>query len=126
VTDLRRVRRGLIKRREQLEQLRGPVDLPADVQGDYGDRAVAGILHEDSITTRERILAQLEAVDLALERLAEGSWGRCADCGEPIAPKRLQAHPIVETCLRCQERRELEGDRLRGRPLPYPADSEGC
>jgi RNA polymerase-binding transcription factor DksA len=43
----------------------------------------------------------------ALERIEEGSYGRCVDCGKPIAPARLRAVPGAIRCTPCQE----EADR---------------
>ena len=57
----------------------------------------------------EALLAEARAgmrqVGLAKLRLAEGSYGECLRCGEPIEPARLQALPAAEFCLRCAERR---------------------
>lgn len=47
----------------------------------------------------------LEALDRAIRRLAEGTYGRCVVCGEPIPEARLEALPAVETCLACSGRR---------------------
>ncbi len=46
---------------------------------------------------------ELRRVNAALQRLANGSYGLCADCGVAIAPARLQASPEAERCLPCQE-----------------------
>lgn len=48
---------------------------------------------------RERILA-------AQQRLDEGTYGICVDCGRRINEERLEARPQVERCLPCQERAE--------------------
>jgi RNA polymerase-binding protein DksA len=45
-----------------------------------------------------RRLAEVEA---AIVRLADGSYGRCAICGEPIGAARLSARPTASTCIRC-------------------------
>jgi RNA polymerase-binding transcription factor len=45
-------------------------------------------------------------IDRALDRLAEGSYGACDDCGEDIAESRLRAMPFAERCRRCEELRE--------------------
>lgn len=50
--------------------------------------------------------AGLRQVGLARQRLAEGSYGLCLSCGEPIEPARLQALPAAECCLACTERSE--------------------
>ena len=47
----------------------------------------------------------LEAVERAAQRLAEGTYGRCLRCGGPIPVERLEALPAAETCLACASRR---------------------
>ncbi|GAB2827442.1 TraR/DksA family transcriptional regulator [Streptomyces daliensis] len=44
---------------------------------------------------------KLAALDLALERLERGDYGRCEGCGEPIPAERLEARPTARTCVRC-------------------------
>ncbi|GAA2540385.1 TraR/DksA family transcriptional regulator [Pseudonocardia hydrocarbonoxydans] len=48
---------------------------------------------------------EIEALDRAAARLAAGTYGRCAVCGGPIAPERLDALPATETCIACASRR---------------------
>ncbi|MDD9205905.1 TraR/DksA C4-type zinc finger protein [Georgenia sp. 10Sc9-8] len=50
-----------------------------------------------TVRTQER----LTAVEHALARLAAGTYGRCARCGEQIAPARLSVRPTATTCVRC-------------------------
>jgi len=45
---------------------------------------------------------ELENIDRALRRMAEGSYGVCNDCGEPIAETRMRALPFAELCVKCQ------------------------
>ena len=47
---------------------------------------------------RQQRIRRLEA---ALERIAEGDYGWCVSCGEPIGSGRLEADPAVPTCIRC-------------------------
>ena len=44
---------------------------------------------------------QVAAVDDALRRLAEGRYGVCERCGQPIGAERLAARPAAVTCMRC-------------------------
>ena len=44
---------------------------------------------------------QVEAVDAALGRLADGRYGVCDRCGQPIGAERLAARPAAATCVRC-------------------------
>ena len=46
---------------------------------------------------------ELRRVTAALQRLANGTYGLCADCGIAIAPARLKAAPEAERCINCQE-----------------------
>ncbi|GAA2326231.1 hypothetical protein GCM10010431_55540 [Streptomyces kunmingensis] len=48
-----------------------------------------------------RASEHLEELDRALERLERGEYGQCADCGETIAPERLEIRPATTTCIRC-------------------------
>ena len=44
---------------------------------------------------------QVAAFDAALERLAEGRYGGCDQCGRPIGKDRLAARPAAGTCIEC-------------------------
>jgi sigma-B regulation protein RsbU (phosphoserine phosphatase) len=83
------------------------------------------VLREELIDRRRRLepfarggaapeLASLLAeVDAALERVDDGSYGRCEGCREGIEPDRLRADPLVRLCLDCLspgQRRALEYD----------------
>lgn len=43
----------------------------------------------------------LRDIDLALERVRDGTYGLCAHCGKPIAPERLAARPSAAMCIDC-------------------------
>jgi RNA polymerase-binding transcription factor DksA len=43
----------------------------------------------------------LAELDEALDRLRQGSYGRCERCGRPIAAERLAARPAARTCITC-------------------------
>jgi DnaK suppressor protein len=47
---------------------------------------------------------RLAEIDVAQERLAQGSYGLCETCGRPIAPARLEARPVARTCIDCAAR----------------------
>ncbi len=46
--------------------------------------------------------AELGALQGALRRLEDGSYGDCVACGEGIAPARLQAVPVALRCVSCE------------------------
>lgn len=49
---------------------------------------------------------ELMALDAAIRRIEQGSFGLCLDCGEHIGASRLQATPEVARCLTCQSKLE--------------------
>jgi DnaK suppressor protein len=51
----------------------------------------------------ERLLSEIDA---ALERLAEGTYGRCIRCGNPIDDQRLEALPHATKCIECKRLEE--------------------
>ena len=72
-----------------------------DIASDARDREISHIL-----TDRDR--GKLEAIDEALSRVDDGSYGLCEDCGAEIAEGRLQALPFTRLCVTCQSDRERE------------------
>ncbi len=69
--------------------------------------------HAQTITERdlafaidEHESAELNAVQAALVRVREGTYGHCIDCGQSIALARLQASPEAERCVACQTQQE--------------------
>jgi DnaK suppressor protein len=75
---------------------------------DEGDRASNAHAREFLFSLSETERQQLQLVEEALARIPEGRFGMCRECGEPIEPKRLQAVPWAERCLKCQEQAERE------------------
>lgn len=52
-----------------------------------------------------RLKETLEAVELAITKLDNGSFGACESCGKPIAPARLEAMPTARICMECASKR---------------------
>lgn len=70
------------------------------------DWAQADAERDLSIAMEERESAELVAIDEALRRIADGSYGLCIDCGASIATARLHANPTALRCVGCQEKQE--------------------
>ena len=51
---------------------------------------------------------QMAAIRAALTRMAEGTYGRCRTCEEPIAPQRLAVLPYATQCLICATQAEQQ------------------
>ena len=47
----------------------------------------------------------LQDIDDALSKLDAGSYGKCENCGEPIAEARLDAMPMARFCIKCASQR---------------------
>ena len=62
----------------------------------------------------ERLSRRARELVNALERVRDGSYGTCEECGDAIPAARRRALPGVTTCVRCQER----GENLRMRSEP--------
>ena len=74
---------------------------------DSGDQALVDLEREMGISLQEMRNRERQLIDDALDSLDEGTYGMCADCGEEISEKRLQALPFARLCVECQSKREL-------------------
>ena len=76
---------------------------------DRKDDASRGQHSELATWQEEHERDEMKQVQAALRRLDAGTYGDCADCGEPIALARLLAQPAAERCAACQAAREHVG-----------------
>jgi DnaK suppressor protein len=70
---------------------------------DEGDRATISLDRELDLGQKSRDRTLLTAVDAALRRINDGTFGECLNCGQEINIKRLEAIPWVRYCIACQE-----------------------
>jgi DnaK suppressor protein len=77
-----------------------------DSAQDIADRAANSYTKEFlfSVSNNERQV--LNMVESALQRIREGSFGECINCGSEINAKRLEAVPWTRYCIACQEKKE--------------------
>lgn len=82
-----------------------PVDPTIASEGpqDFEETAVDFLetQQEQSILVNEQAL--LTQVERALERIENGTYGKCVNCGQPIPEKRLEAIPWAERDVKCEE-----------------------
>ena len=71
----------------------------ADAATETLDREIDSTLEENS----ENVLA---AIDAALERIQDGTFGKCVNCGKEIAEERLKALPWATLCIDCRRLEE--------------------
>lgn len=110
---LEAARAGLLK---ALAEHRGGVSRIEAAQAELARLREEDDAQSDETRDFEQLVAardqeEVQAVDDALKRLEDGSYGLCTSCGEPIAWPRLQAQPEAERCIRCQSAFETEQRR---------------
>ena len=74
---------------------------------DTGDQALVDLDREMGISLQEMRNKERQHIEDALVSLEEGTYGICAECGEEVSEKRLQALPFARLCVGCQTNREL-------------------
>jgi RNA polymerase-binding protein DksA len=98
-----------------VEEIRGELENSGNQQriellnrepGDSGDESLATSLADFNLTMMDRQIEELRDVELAFQRLKEGEYGVCVDCGQEISFPRLNAYPTAKRCIQCQEKRE--------------------
>ena len=100
-TTLRRRRDELAA---ELERLTAPPDETAAVAFGkrIGDGTTEAVERLSTTAAARSIAGSLREVDRALAKLADGTYGACDGCGQPIAPERLDARPATPWCVRCR------------------------
>jgi RNA polymerase-binding transcription factor DksA len=73
---------------------------------DVADESVADLLADLGILEIDRLVQEVNDIEIALLRIAHGTYGVCMDCGNGIAYHRLVAYPTAKRCQPCQMRYE--------------------
>jgi DnaK suppressor protein len=107
-TKLLRQREALLSGAESaLNELPGQTMFP-----DLGDQATAETDRNFMLRLRGREQRLLKKIDEAIERIDNGTFGICDDCGNEIDIKRLDARPVTTMCIECKTLQEEE-EKLR-------------
>jgi DnaK suppressor protein len=69
---------------------------------DAHEGSVAAEANDEVVALLHHERAELTAAQQALERMARGDYGVCAECGEPIGLQRLEVVPDAPCCVNCQ------------------------
>ncbi len=88
---------------EALNILPGEINFP-----DMGDQATAETDRDFMLRLRDRERMLLKKIDEAVERIENGTFGICENCGNEIGIKRLEARPVTAFCIDCKTRQEEE------------------
>jgi DnaK suppressor protein len=110
----------LKKARETLEEMRAQLlrnvqqdlnevrDASKDEGMDTYDLASDARDKEINLILGDRDRDKVQAIDEALSRVEDGSYGVCESCESDIAEARLEALPFTRLCVNCQADRERE------------------
>ena len=71
-----------------------------------GETATATLDREIDYSLEENSEQVLRAIDGALRRIDEGTFGVCETCGQPISEERLEAIPYATQCIDCRRKGE--------------------
>ena len=80
---------------------------------DSAESSEADIQEEIELALIQMKTETLSRIDEALNRLEDGTYGYCFECGEEIAERRLRALPFAVRCKDCEEAREVAEQRER-------------
>jgi RNA polymerase-binding protein DksA len=114
--DTERFRELLLEERGRVERALGHHDEhPGPITEGEEEETFDNHLGDAAAVTYDRELDQslgensanvLAAIDAALGRIDQGTFGTCARCGKPIAEERLEAMPYATLCIECKRLEE--------------------
>lgn len=112
---LEKFKRILLKEREQIigevKQIdESSKEIGQDGIQDIGDEATTIYNKQLLLSLNENERIRLQEVDEALDRIENGTYGICEECGGPISLKRLEVRPVAKYCVPCLTK--LEKGRL--------------
>ena len=84
---------------KNMHKIEDQLDEPADK--DVEERAVERELDEVLEGIGNVEMAEAQAINAALERINDGTYGYCVECGEKITEERLDAVPYAPKCQKC-------------------------
>ena len=103
---------------EELEQLQSSASSSDERRegspfGKREEEATETLELEKRLVLENRIRQELAGIDHALHKFEEGTYGKCDNCGRPIARERLEALPQASLCMDCKA---LLAKNAKGKP----------
>jgi DnaK suppressor protein len=107
--DLTGYQEALLRKRAEIFAEGGMKPLQTSIenntrQGDMADQASGNNEVHIQLKLKQTDAKILQAIEGALRRIEQGTYGICRDCGEPIAPARLNAIPWTRVCIDCKQK----------------------
>jgi DnaK suppressor protein len=104
--NLKKIEADLLKRKLELERKLTEMSKEQFSDGqvqDPGDQALTATMESLRMSLQDAEMEEYRNIAKSLERIREGTYGLCADCGNSISEKRLESFPGTMRCLACQE-----------------------
>ena len=117
--ELEQVKKRLLERKKELlneiadileKEAKEEYQELIEVIREEGDIASAELQESTILALAEMRAKEVEQIDAAIERIENGQYGVCIDCGDWITPARLEALPYALRCKECQEKMEKLGE----------------
>jgi DnaK suppressor protein len=111
--DMEIYRGALIEKRGELvggtavKPLQWTMENNSGRQGDMADQATGNNEVHVQLKRKQTDAKILQAIEEALDRIEQGTYGACRDCGEVIAGARLKAIPWTRVCIACKEKQKV-------------------
>lgn len=107
----------LLKQRQQILNVgllnkSDDLHVQQDDLSDETDLASSLIQQQLNCTIRDREYSKLRKIDMALDRISEGTYGHCDECEEEIGMKRLENQPWADLCITHAEEKEREESQI--------------
>lgn len=100
------VKKVLLQRKQELEQELSQLSSQKFSDGqveDPGDQALSSTMESLKISLQDTERQELARIVQALQKIEDGTYGICMDCGQPISERRLSSYPNAARCISCQE-----------------------
>ena len=107
--ELLRMRAELL--REVSESYATCRELGQDGVADIGDMSANAYSRDVLFNLSEAQRRQIRDIDAALERIDKGEYGVCMNCGDEIAPRRMEVRPFSRYCIDCKTDIEKFGEQ---------------
>jgi RNA polymerase-binding transcription factor DksA len=95
---------ALLDERGREAQLPGEVAFSSEAT--LADEAPLAVEREKELALRRSLQSRLLDVRHALQKIDQGSYGRCDSCGQEISEQRLRAQPQSALCITCKAKAE--------------------
>ncbi len=105
--------RMLVEAREKGDSTLEDLTDNNEMFSDPADRATMESDRAFTLRIRDRERKLIKKIQAAMQRMENGTFGICEECGDEIGIARLKARPVTRLCINCKSKQE-EDEGLRG------------